>query len=635
MKTILKKKLVIIIIIGMMSSLCLSYLIQIKMIHNALYETSKEIFLQLKEILHKNEIEAQEIKEQFRRICIVRAQAASYIIQNSNIAVDDQEEMKKIAKLLEVDELHVFDEKGIIYAGSEPKYYGYSFNSGTQMRFFLPMLEDRSLELCQDVTPNTSEGKLMQYAAVWRKDGQGIIQVGIKPIRLWEKINKNELSYIFSNLPQKEGVTLYAADSVTHEILASTNERLIGKSLTDIGFNEKKSDKGEENLYGYKWKKDYCIYTKMDQILVGRICTKKALYSGVGKNILILFMCLALISILMVWVILRYLDRYIIRGIHNINNKLKIIADGNLYEFVDVDITPEFFQLSCYINAMVESILDTDEKMYSVINMVKFPIGIYEYSKGIGCVHHTIKIPEIMDLSDEEEKNVFSNFELFEEKLDEMRKKPFGRKEDNIFQWGNKYIKNEFSMRDNRVFGILMDVTNEVLEKKRIENERDVDFLTGIYNNRGFIARIGYLLCRPDILNQAAFIMIDTDNLKMINDAYGHEAGNRYLQGMAEILNLCTAPQQIAAHLSGDEFSVLIYGCEDREELRYYIEELEKKQNGFEVEFKEGLKLSVKFSIGVAFYPEDGKEYDTLFKCADKRMYENKRLRKKKESMIL
>ena len=104
---------------------------------------------------------------------------------------------------------------------------------------------------------------------------------------------------------------------------------------------------------------------------------------------------------------------------------------------------------------------------------------------------------------------------------------------------------------------------------------------------------------------------------------------------MVEVFNFCTAPKQIAARLSGDEFSVLIYGCEDKEELQYYIDEIGKNQNGFEVEFKEGLKLPVEFSIGAAFYPEDGKECDTLLKCADERMYENKRLRKKKESIMM
>lgn len=66
-------------------------------------------------------------------------------------------------------------------AAHSRKYFGLNFRSGEQMQFFLPMLSDRSLELCQDITPNTAEQKLMQYAAVWREDGEGIVQIGMTP----------------------------------------------------------------------------------------------------------------------------------------------------------------------------------------------------------------------------------------------------------------------------------------------------------------------------------------------------------------------------------------------------------------------------------------------------------------------
>ena len=73
-------------------------------------------------------------------------------------------ELQKIANLMAVDEIHLLDENGYIYSGSVPKYFGYNFDSGEQMAYFKPMLTDKSLTMCQDVTPNTSEGKEMMYA---------------------------------------------------------------------------------------------------------------------------------------------------------------------------------------------------------------------------------------------------------------------------------------------------------------------------------------------------------------------------------------------------------------------------------------------------------------------------------------
>ena len=106
--------------------------------------------------------------------------------------------MQKIARLLQVDEFHLFDTQGNLYAGSEPKYFGLNFSSGRQMQFFLPMLKDYHLQMCQDITPNTAEGKLMQYAAVWREDRKGIIQVGLEPTTVLDSMKRTELSYIFS-----------------------------------------------------------------------------------------------------------------------------------------------------------------------------------------------------------------------------------------------------------------------------------------------------------------------------------------------------------------------------------------------------------------------------------------------------
>lgn len=54
---------------------------------------------------------------------------------------------------------------------SVPKYYGYNFDSGEQIEYFKPMLTDKTLTMCQDVTPNTSEGKEMMYAITWNEAG--------------------------------------------------------------------------------------------------------------------------------------------------------------------------------------------------------------------------------------------------------------------------------------------------------------------------------------------------------------------------------------------------------------------------------------------------------------------------------
>ena len=158
------------------------------------------------------------------------------------------EELQKIADLMSIDEIHLFDNSGTIYSGSVPKYYGYSFRSGEQMAYFTPMLSDKSLTMCQDVTPNTSEGKKMMYAITWNESGDRMIQVGIEPVRLLEKVKQNEVSTIVSNMPMYEGISLYVADIDTGEIYGATDRTKIGQTLEDIGLSKKQLSSGKETI---------------------------------------------------------------------------------------------------------------------------------------------------------------------------------------------------------------------------------------------------------------------------------------------------------------------------------------------------------------------------------------------------
>ena len=166
MKKAITFRLCVVIITAMVMTALLGYYLQTKSAKEAMRTNSEIRFNQVSEVLKRNDTEIAELRENLKEDYFIRAKAAAYIVQNQPDVVKDLEEMRKIASLLQVDELHLFDMEGRLYAGSEPKYYDYTFRSGEQMQFFLPMLDDVDLQLCQDVTPNTAEGKMMQYVAV-------------------------------------------------------------------------------------------------------------------------------------------------------------------------------------------------------------------------------------------------------------------------------------------------------------------------------------------------------------------------------------------------------------------------------------------------------------------------------------
>lgn len=634
MKKMFRKRIYRIVAIGMLCSLFINYLLQIRMSQNDMESQSEALFWQVGQIISENEIETEKVTDEFQSECLAKARTAAYLIQNQPEIEKNQKEIEHVAELLQVDELHLFNTKGIIYAGSETKYIGYHFDSGEQIHFFKPMLEDKNLELCQPITPNTAEGKLMQYSAVWREDGQGIIQIGMEPERVLEVTKKNELSYIFSLLTEDKGADLYAVDVDTKEVLGSTNQKNIGKTLDDMGIEMSRVESGGGSFHTYvNDTASYCVAKKMNDILLVRVCSLHVLYSDVNRSTLFLSLYLLALGVTMALAISKYLDRKIIQEIDVVNHKLQNITEGDLDEKIEVHTTPEFSELSGHINQMVGSILATTDKLSSVLDMAEVPIGAYEYSFGMNRVQVTSKIPEIMGWSEEEKSRLLGDYKLFQKELSDIMKSPleFGN---NIFVLPGepeRYVKIESYKKDNSEFGVLMDVTQEIAEKRKIEQERDEDLLTGLRSRRAFMNQMRRLFTHPEDLRQTAMIMIDTDNLKQINDGYGHEMGDYYLRGMADVIRLAMDENQIAARLSGDEFAILVYGCETREELETQIRKLEKYQNGYEIQIPDGRTLTVTFSMGSAYYPEDGENYGALLKCADSRMYETKYQKKKND----
>lgn len=161
MKKAVTVRLCIVIVVSMIATAVLSYYLQIKSAREVMFSNAELRINQVKEILENNDAEIEKLRGNLQDDYFIRAKAAAYIVQNQPEVVGDLEETRKIAALLRVDELHFFDTEGRLFAGTEPKYFDYTFHSGEQMQFFLPMLEDTSLQLCQEVTPNTAESKLM------------------------------------------------------------------------------------------------------------------------------------------------------------------------------------------------------------------------------------------------------------------------------------------------------------------------------------------------------------------------------------------------------------------------------------------------------------------------------------------
>ncbi len=321
------------------------------------------IFSQVEQILEENSRELERILKEYETTCLNDARTAAYIFEHNPAATNDLDELRKIAKNLEVDEIHIFDSNGVIVAGTHPEYYGFSFDSGEQIGFFKPLLTDKSLELVQDITPNTAESKLIQYSALWSENGEFIVQIGMAPDNVFHATEKNELSYIFSLLRTGVGYDLYAINPDTEKVVGSTVDSAVDEDIAKIGFPKKHLESDHSFYARADHVLSHCLSQKIgDNYIVWTTPVIDSVQT-IFINELLLLAGMLLISFVLVFAVTNSMNKTVIDQIRHINENLRSIENGNLQTKVEVKDSKEFLELSAHINRVVYSLLQTTAKL--------------------------------------------------------------------------------------------------------------------------------------------------------------------------------------------------------------------------------------------------------------------------------
>jgi diguanylate cyclase (GGDEF)-like protein len=151
----------------------------------------------------------------------------------------------------------------------------------------------------------------------------------------------------------------------------------------------------------------------------------------------------------------------------------------------------------------------------------------------------------------------------------------------------------------------------------------ETDELTGLYNTRGFAIAANRLFGQALRYGRpASVLMVDSDNLKMVNDTHGHDAGNRLLRQVANAMQAELRATDVPARYGGDEFIVLLPETPAKGALD--VAERIRAAIGARPLAIDGESIVTSVSIGVACYPEDGRTLDALAARADRALYQAK-----------
>lgn len=174
------------------------------------------------------------------------------------------------------------------------------------------------------------------------------------------------------------------------------------------------------------------------------------------------------------------------------------------------------------------------------------------------------------------------------------------------------------------VTGVYLEERARQEELKKMQLRAQTDTLTELLNYRGIIDHVEEALLHRS--GKSAFLFIDLDNFKQVNDTMGHQAGDRLLRRVGRVLRTQSGKDALQGRVGGDEFVVFLPQIRDHGHARdcarricEMVEQLTLPMNG---------SPTISCSIGIAVAPEDGRDYLSLSKCADRRAYHAKSLGK-------
>lgn len=172
-----------------------------------------------------------------------------------------------------------------------------------------------------------------------------------------------------------------------------------------------------------------------------------------------------------------------------------------------------------------------------------------------------------------------------------------------------------------RVIGSAKDISQEKAQMEEMEAKISLDGMTGVYNKTAMQSKIEAFLTDCDVNSCHAMMMIDTDNFKNVNDTLGHDMGDRVIKFVADTIKDTFRESDFVGRMGGDEFMVFMKNT-TRGIAENRAEELNR---AIKREFEDGGKrVGISCSIGISYYAKNGSDYDSLFKAADKALYDAK-----------
>lgn len=310
---------------------------------------------------------------------------------------------------------------------------------------------------------------------------------------------------------------------------------------------------------------------------------------------------------------------------------VKKIAGSKNRKQLKLELTglSELDELLTVISEANNEILESASRLSNIIDLFELPIAAFEINHSQKDFFTTNYFWEITGIS---KHNIPISYDDFLRVLEHTFSK-VSEQEADVFclsMEADRWIRYKVQKDEMRTIGVIMDVTKEYLEKQEIRTQRDQDPLTGLLNRKAFQYAFETWSSKKTT-DISALLMFDLDNLKGINDTYGHKWGDQYIKKAVEFLQDIGNPnEKVLGRRSGDEFVMLLTGYLNKEDLLKDLEDAYTNRSKYFMEVTEKECVTVSISSGIVFLDQESKidTYEEYLQLADEALYQAKETKK-------
>ena len=314
------------------------------------------------------------------------------------------------------------------------------------------------------------------------------------------------------------------------------------------------------------------------------------------------------------------------RNIMTLRVQMAQVSTSHPIVFEKTNFT-EIDGLTAAIETLHKNIIDSSTRIVKILELMEEPIGCFQNDDDKDHVFVTTSLLKIFNVGETSEEYILMPKDKWNNFFGQIIRNPYNNMK-NTYTWKiddktTKWVRVEVVFSGSSCIGVIVDATTSVIKQQQLEFDVNYDTITKLLKRNSFKSR-AYESIKSAPNKIGCMIFADLDNLKFVNDHFGHEAGDQYIIKAAEMLGSFRKLGGIVARMSGDEFAVYIHGFEDKEIAQKQIMTFASEHMKAKIKTQNGKELRLSCSLGICWYPHDAKTISTLIKFADFAMYASK-----------